>query len=79
VLPVIGDLRRVPAALNLAYLAVGRTDASVLVDAKLWDVAAGLVIAAEAGAHPGSRAEDLLVLAASPELAAGLMAQITPP
>jgi myo-inositol-1(or 4)-monophosphatase len=78
VLPVIGDLRRVPAALNLAYLAVGRTDASVLVDAKIWDVAAGLVIAAEAGAHPGSRAEDLLALAASPELAAGLMALVTP-
>ncbi|MDT7575049.1 MAG: monophosphatase [Pseudonocardiales bacterium] len=78
VLPVIGDLRRVPAALNLAYLAVGRTDASVLVDAKIWDVAAGLVIAAEAGAHPGGRADDLLVLAAAPSSATELTALVTP-
>ena len=78
VLPAIGDLRRIPAALNLAYLAVGRTNASVLVDAKIWDVAAGLVIAAEAGAPPGSRAEDLLVLAATAPLATTLTALVTP-
>src|SRR4051794_25056375 len=30
-LPVIGDLRRVPAALDLAYVAVGRFDAAVIV------------------------------------------------
>ena len=53
-LPVIGDLRRLPAALDLAYLAAGRLDAAVLVDTKPWDVAAGLLIAAEAGAHYGS-------------------------
>jgi myo-inositol-1(or 4)-monophosphatase len=78
VLPAIGDLRRIPAALNLTYLATGRTDAAVLVDAKPWDVAAGLLIAAEAGAHYGSRADALLCLAATPALAAELTALITP-
>jgi myo-inositol-1(or 4)-monophosphatase len=49
-LPGVGDLRRVPAGLALSYVAAGRFDAAVLVDTKLWDVAAGLLIAAEAGA-----------------------------
>jgi myo-inositol-1(or 4)-monophosphatase len=79
VLPAIGDLRRLPAALNLTYLAVGRTDAAVLVDAKVWDVAAGLLIAQEAGAHYGSRADALLCLAATPFLAAELRTLIPPP
>jgi myo-inositol-1(or 4)-monophosphatase len=79
VLPVIGDVRRLPAALNLTYLAVGRTDAAVLVDAKPWDVAAGLLIAEEAGAHYGSRADTLLCLAATPALASALTALVTPP
>ncbi|HEY4605506.1 MAG TPA: inositol monophosphatase family protein, partial [Blastococcus sp.] len=47
--PSVGDLRRVPAGLALSYVAAGRFDAAVLVDTKLWDVAAGLLIAAEAG------------------------------
>jgi myo-inositol-1(or 4)-monophosphatase len=72
-LPVIGDLRRLPAALDLTYLAAGRLDAAVLVDTKPWDVAAGLLIAAEAGAHYGSRAPELLLLAATPDLAAALV------
>ena len=71
-LPVIGDLRRLPAALDLAYLAAGRLDAAVLVDTKPWDVAAGF-IAGEAGAHYGRRAPEQLVLAATPELAAALV------
>ncbi len=37
VLPAIGDLRRLPAALDLTYLATGRTDAAVLVDTKPWE------------------------------------------
>jgi myo-inositol-1(or 4)-monophosphatase len=78
VLPEIGDLRRLPAALDLTYLAAGRTDAAVLVDTKPWDVAAGLLIATEAGAHYGSRADDLLVLAATPSLATSLTALVTP-
>jgi myo-inositol-1(or 4)-monophosphatase len=72
-LPAIGDLRRLPAALNLAYLAAGRLDAAVLVDTKPWDVAAGLLIAEEASAHFGSRAPERLVLAATPDLAAALV------
>lgn len=48
-LPVVGDIRRIPAALHLAYLAAGRLDCGVLVGAKLWDVAAGLLLAREAG------------------------------
>jgi myo-inositol-1(or 4)-monophosphatase len=49
-LPGIGDLRRVPAALGLAYVAAGRFDAALMVDTQLWDVAAGLLLATEAGA-----------------------------
>jgi myo-inositol-1(or 4)-monophosphatase len=72
-LPAIGDLRRLPAALDLAYLAAGRLDAAVLVDTKQWDVAAGLLIAVEAGAHYGSDAPERLVLAATQALAAELV------
>jgi myo-inositol-1(or 4)-monophosphatase len=49
-LPGIGDVRRVPAALDLAYVAAGRFDAALMVDTRLWDVAAGLLVATEAGA-----------------------------
>jgi myo-inositol-1(or 4)-monophosphatase len=73
VLPAIGDLRRLPAALDLTYLAAGRTDAAVLVDTKPWDVAAGLLVATEAGAHVGRRDGDMLVLAASAALAEALL------
>ncbi|HEY0817064.1 MAG TPA: inositol monophosphatase family protein [Pseudonocardia sp.] len=79
VLPVIGDVRRLPAALNLTYLAAGRTDAAVLLDAKVWDVAAGVLIATEAGAHDAGLADALLCLAATPSLAAELTTLITPP
>jgi myo-inositol-1(or 4)-monophosphatase len=48
-LPAIGDIRCVPAALNLAYLATGRFDAGLLLHTKLWSMAAGLLVAAEAG------------------------------
>ena len=69
-LPGVGDLRRVPAALNLVYSAAGRFDAALLVDTQLWDVAAGLLVAAEAGTtvgelHGGSPG---LILAAAPTL-----------
>jgi myo-inositol-1(or 4)-monophosphatase len=49
-LPAIGDVRRVPAALGLVYVAAGRFDAVLMVDTQSWDVAAGLFVAAEAGA-----------------------------
>jgi myo-inositol-1(or 4)-monophosphatase len=49
IMPSIGDIRRLPAALQLAYLAAGRFDAGLVVDTQLWDVAAGLLVAREAG------------------------------
>jgi myo-inositol-1(or 4)-monophosphatase len=48
-LPLVGDIRRMPAALNLAYQAEGRLDGGVAVNTKLWDIAAGALIAREAG------------------------------
>ena len=52
-LPVVGDIRRLPAALDLCYLAAGRLDGTVCLDTRLWDIAAGLLIAEEAGAVLG--------------------------
>ena len=73
-LPGIGDMRRVPAALDLAYVAAGRFDAALMVDTQLWDIAAGLLLATEAGAVlddvPGAGAGVVLVTtpALRPEL-----------
>jgi myo-inositol-1(or 4)-monophosphatase len=39
------------AAIDLAWLAEGKTDACILLSNKPWDTAAGVVIAAEAGAQ----------------------------
>jgi myo-inositol-1(or 4)-monophosphatase len=39
------------AALNLCYIAAGRLDGYVAACAKAWDVAAGMLIVAEAGGH----------------------------
>jgi myo-inositol-1(or 4)-monophosphatase len=67
-LPVVGDIRRIPAALHLAYLASGRFDCGLLVGAKLWDVAAGLLLAREAGVVLGGvddRPAPALILAAA--------------
>jgi myo-inositol-1(or 4)-monophosphatase len=74
-LPAVGDVRRVPAALDLAYAAAGRFDAALMVDTKPWDVAAGLLIAAEAGAVVGGvpGAGPGLVLAATPAVRPGLV------
>jgi myo-inositol-1(or 4)-monophosphatase len=43
--------RSASGALGLAHVACGRTDAYVEIHINPWDVAAGVVIAAEAGAH----------------------------
>src|SRR4051794_40097803 len=67
VLPGVGGLRRVPAALALSCVAAGRFDAALLIDTKLWDVAAGLLIAAEAGAtlqEESFRGAEVIVAAA---------------
>jgi myo-inositol-1(or 4)-monophosphatase len=78
-LPGIGDVRRVPAALDLVYVAAGRFDAALMVDTQLWDVAAGLLIATEAGAAVDevSRAGPGVVLATTPALRAELVRLIT--
>jgi myo-inositol-1(or 4)-monophosphatase len=74
-LPEIGDLRRVPAALSLVYVAAGRFDAALMVDTQLWDVAAGLLIAIEAGAAVDEvpSAGPGVVLATAPALRAELV------
>jgi myo-inositol-1(or 4)-monophosphatase len=73
-LPSIGDVRRLPAALDLVSVAAGRLDAALVVDTQLWDVAAGLLIAAEAGADVDelSAAGPGVVLVATPAIAPGL-------
>lgn len=50
-----GCLRTGSAALNLAYLAEGRLNACWGRSNKIWDVAAGLIVAKEAGADVRSR------------------------
>jgi len=72
-LPVIGDIRRIPAGLDLAYLAAGRLDCGVVLDAKLWDIAAGALIAQEAGAVLGGEGPDF-----SPELTIGATPRLWP-
>jgi myo-inositol-1(or 4)-monophosphatase len=70
-LPAVGDIRRIPAGLHLAYLAAGRFDAGLLVQTKLWDIAAGLLIAAEAGvvlSGPDGAPAPELTVAAAPTL-----------
>lgn len=70
-LPEVGDIRRIPAALDLAYLACGRFDCAVLAGTKIWDVAAGLLLAREAGVVLGGidgRPSPALILAATPGL-----------
>jgi myo-inositol-1(or 4)-monophosphatase len=78
-LPGIGDLRRVPAALDLAYVAAGRFDAALMVDTRVWDVAAGLLIATEAGAVvdevPGAGPD--VLLATTPALRPGLLGLVS--
>lgn len=63
------------AAIDLAWVAAGRLDASIMLSNKPWDVAAGIIVAREAGAvvldrdgtyhQPASSA----TIASSPELA----------
>jgi myo-inositol-1(or 4)-monophosphatase len=79
-LPEIGDVRRVPAALDLGYVAAGRLDAGLMVDTQLWDVAAGLLIATEAGAVVAevTGVGPDLILATTPALRPELVRLISP-
>jgi myo-inositol-1(or 4)-monophosphatase len=68
-LAAVGDIRRYPAALQLAYLAAVRVDVGLLMDTKPWDVAAGHLMAAEAGVQlsgPGGAPTPALTLSAAP-------------
>ncbi|MCY1138257.1 hypothetical protein OWR29_09630 [Actinoplanes sp. Pm04-4] len=70
-LPVCGDIRRLPAALNLVYLAASRLDGGLALDTNLWDIAAGALIAREAGVVLGGRGDDFtteLTIGAAPDL-----------
>ena len=73
-LPVVRDLRRSGAAvIDLCWLARGRTDAYFEHGLNLWDVAAGALIAAEAGADvSGGPGTDRFLLVAVPGIAAEL-------
>jgi myo-inositol-1(or 4)-monophosphatase len=76
----IGDVRRVPAALDLAYVAAGRLDAGLMIDTRPWDVAAGLLIATEAGAVVAdvTGAGPALIVATTPALEPDLVRLISP-
>ena len=75
VLPAARDIRSMgSAALQLCWVACGRVDAYYERDLKPWDVAAGLLIAAEAGAtvEPASPDNHDLTVAAAPSIFAAL-------
>ena len=78
VLPQVRDIRRQgAAALDLCSVACGRLDAYYERGLAAWDLAAGGLVAAEAGAVltdlGGERARPDSVLAASPGVAAGVL------
>jgi myo-inositol-1(or 4)-monophosphatase len=72
-LPVAGDIRRLPAALNLVYQAAGRLDGGLALDTNLWDIAAGALIAREAGVVLGGHGPEF-----STELTIGAAAPLWP-
>ncbi|MGH9190283.1 MAG: inositol monophosphatase family protein [Acidimicrobiales bacterium] len=79
ILPAVRDIRRNGAAsLDLCWVACGRLDAYYEVSLQPWDVAAGLLIAREAGAFTagvnGGPPSAASVLAASPALEGPLTA-----
>ena len=77
ILPEIADIRRMgSAATDLCGVAYGRVDAYYEIGLNDWDMAAGALIAAEAGAaivKPGTISpSDGLIIAAAPEIVAEL-------
>jgi myo-inositol-1(or 4)-monophosphatase len=79
-LPVIGDIRRVPSALGLSYLAAGRFDGSFILNTKPWDIAASEMIAREAGARASSSSGVIneMAIFADPALLADLVGVVSP-
>ncbi len=81
-LPQVRDIRRYgSAAIDLAFVACGRLDAYFEEHLNSWDMAAGLLIAAEAGAIVSDFAGDLpderSAIAAAPGVHAALLAAIS--
>ncbi len=81
-LPLVRDVRRIgAAALDLCMVAAGRLDAYYEHGIKVWDCAAGALIAAEAGARvllpeAAASADGSLVLAAAPGIVDELLAAL---
>jgi myo-inositol-1(or 4)-monophosphatase len=78
ILPLVRDVRRLgSAALDLCQVAAGRVDGYYEQGLKPWDLAAGELVAVEAGAlvtgRSGSPAGDDMVVAAAPFLHAELL------
>lgn len=74
ILPRIADIRRMgSAATDLCGVALGRVDASFEIGLNLWDLAAGALIASEAGAVVRLPGHDGLTIASAPGLAAELI------
>jgi myo-inositol-1(or 4)-monophosphatase len=75
VLPLVRDIRRGgSAALDLCWVAAGRLDASYERGVQLWDRAAGILVAAEAGAVTG--VEGTLTWVAHPAIAEEFVALV---
>ena len=79
VLPAVRDIRRAgAAALDLCWVACGRLDGYYETGLKPWDVAAGLLIATEAGAtacgFDGGPPSGASVVATTPGIAGQLVA-----
>ena len=80
-LPLVRDIRRLgSAAIDLSYVACGRLDAYFEEHLNSWDMAAGLLIASEAGAITsdlhGAIANEQGALAAAPGIHAELLSAI---
>jgi myo-inositol-1(or 4)-monophosphatase len=73
------------AALDLAWVAEGRTDATILLSNKPWDTGAGVLIARESGAQvvdaAGSQhhADSAHTIASSPDILSGILDLINEP
>jgi myo-inositol-1(or 4)-monophosphatase len=86
-IPVFQAIRRTgSAALNLAYVAAGRFDASWSFSTRIWDMAAGALLVREAGGMVTSPdggeilpETSYYLAAATPELHAKILADITTP
>lgn len=69
-IPLCRDIRRLgAAAVDLCHIASGAVDGYFEVGLKEWDLAAGALIATEAGALvTGGESDDVMVIAANPKL-----------